>query len=88
MRSIGADSIRWELNKLGIEADKMPSIATINRILKRNGLIKKSVKTQRKSVIPYPSPVVEKPNDVHQLILVGPRYYKVNGVERFSPLHL
>ena len=50
---IGADSISWELNKLGIEADKMPSIATINRILKRNGLIKKSVKTQRKSVIPY-----------------------------------
>jgi putative transposase len=86
---IGADSISWELNKLGIEADKMPSIATINRILKRNGLIKKSVKTQRKSVIPYPSPVVEKPNDVHQLDPVGPRYIKGNnGVERFFSIHL
>ena len=86
---IGADSISWELSKLGFDDNKLPSIATINRILKRNGLISKSSKARKKYVIPYPSPKMEKPNDVHQLDPVGPRYINGNkGVERFFSIHL
>ncbi len=42
---IGVSAIKWELNKSG---DNLPSDRTINRILKREGLVKKnSVHSQR-----------------------------------------
>jgi putative transposase len=42
---VGVSAIKWELTKLGL---KFPSDSTINRILKREGLVKKnSLCTQR-----------------------------------------
>lgn len=86
---IGAESILWELHKLGVPEDKTPSAATINRILKRNNLINKSKSKTLRHTIHYPAPEATMPNDVHQLDPVGPRYIKgVNGVEKFYSLHL
>lgn len=86
---IGADSILWELHKLGIDEDKIPSIPTINRIIKRNGLINTSPKPSYKHTIPYPAPLVEQPNDLHQFDPIGPRFINgTNGVERFFSLNL
>lgn len=64
----GAISILYELEKMGID---IPSIATINRILKRNGLIKKSVVSIKKTK-EYPTHYY----DVQQMDLIGPRYLK------------
>jgi len=64
----GAISILYELNQLGIDA---PSVATINRILKRNGLIKKTETAISKSK-EYPTHYY----DVQQMDLIGPRYLK------------
>jgi len=84
---IGADSISWELEKLGI--DKAPSIRTIDRILKRNGLVDNGLKPKTKYKIPYPAPDTNAPNDVHQLDPVGPRYIKgTNGVEKLFSINL
>ena len=85
----GADSIIWELTKLGVSKETIPSIATVNRILNRNGLIKSNAKSIAKFKIPYPTPPTLKPNDVHQLDSVGPRYINgVNGIERFFSLNI
>lgn len=64
----GAISILYELNQLGID---VPSVATINRILKRNGLIKKTETAISKSK-EYPTHYY----DVQQMDLIGPRYLK------------
>jgi len=64
----GAISILYELNQLEIDA---PSVATINRILKRNGLIKKTETAISKSK-EYPTHYY----DVQQMDLIGPRYLK------------
>lgn len=45
---IGVSAIKWELSKSGFDA---PSDRTINRVLKREGLVKKnSVRSQRRRV--------------------------------------
>ncbi len=45
---IGASAIKWEMSKSGFEA---PSDRTINRVLKREGLVKKnSVRPKRRRV--------------------------------------
>lgn len=86
---IGAESILWELHKLQVPNELIPSVATINRILKRNNLISKAKPNTSKHNIPYPAPEVKSPNDVHQLDPVGPRFIKGNkGVEKFYSLNL
>lgn len=86
---IGADSIQWELEHRGlVSPEQIPSITTINRILKRNNLIKKKALPKRLS-LPYPRPIINHPNSVHQLDTVGPRYINgKNGVERFYCINL
>lgn len=86
---IGADSIQWELEHRGlVSPEQIPSITTINRILKRNDLIKKKTLPKRLS-LPYPGPIIDQPNAVHQLDIVGPRYINgKNGVERFYCINL
>ena len=64
----GAISILYEFERLGI---KPPSVTTINRILKRNDLIKKS-KVKRLKNTEYPSYF----SGVQQMDLIGPRYLK------------
>lgn len=78
----GAVAIQWELERLGIRP--LPAIWTINRILKRQGLLIKPTYHRRAST--YPALQPSEPNVVHQLDLVGPRYLK--SKERFYGVHL
>ncbi|MFQ5932999.1 MAG: helix-turn-helix domain-containing protein [Nitrospiraceae bacterium] len=78
----GAFAIQWQLQQLGVEP--VPAIWTINRILRRHGLLVKPRYQPRGK--PYPAVGVQGPNHVHQLDLVGPRY--LHGGSRFYGVHL
>lgn len=78
----GALAIQWQLQKLGVHP--VPHIWTINRILKRHGLVVKPTYAPRGKL--YPVLVPKHPNDIHQLDLVGPRY--LEGGQRFYGVHL
>lgn len=67
----GVFAIRHKLSDIGI-ADG-PADATIGRIIRDAGLVKKAEK-RAKIGTPYPAPLAEAPNDLHQLDLWGPRY--------------
>lgn len=69
----GAYAIWHHLKKQGITP---PSVATINRILRKHGLTRKKVKYQ-KSGIDYP----EIPEDTQLMDLIGPRYLR--GGQRY-----
>jgi transposase-like protein len=69
----GALTIMYEIERMGL---KPPSISTINRVLKRNDLIKSSSVKVRKG-IEYPNHFTL----VQQMDLVGPRY--LTGGSRF-----
>lgn len=85
----GADSILWELRKLGVGEEKLPSVSTVNKIIKHNNLLKSKDIISKKRVLPYPAPEVTRLNDVHQFDTVGPRYINGNkGVEKFYSLHI
>lgn len=79
---IGAVAISWELTKLGINP---PPLWTINRVLKRRGLVKKKVKGYQPKGKAYPEIEADVPNKVHQVDLLGPRYLK--SKERFYSLN-
>ena len=72
---IGAISINFDLQQQGITP--LP-LSTINKILKRNELIRKRPKYTPKGV-DYPSLPVQQSNYVHQFDVVGPRYLKTDG---------
>ena len=72
---IGAFNISWHLSQQGVTP---PPIPTINKILKRNELVRKSTKYQPKGV-DYPTPNITKSSDLHQFDIVGPRYLKTDG---------
>lgn len=74
----GAISIQYELRRLGIQP---PPVWTINRILNRNGLNKRS-SSRSSSPKEYPAPFIR----THQMDLVGPRYLKGDG--RFFSLNI
>jgi len=78
----GAFTIQYEMKRLGL--NPLP-ISTINRILKRNGLIIKRNKYEP-SGIAYPKTGDDFANSVHQLDVVGPRYIKGDG--RFYSFNL
>ncbi len=75
---IGAISIQYEFLRLGIEP---PQIWTINRVLKKHGVIKQSKKRISKN-IDYPELFIS----THQMDLVGPRY--LSGGLRFYVLNI
>ena len=72
---IGASNIDWQLRQEGINP---PSISTINRILKRNSLVRKRERYIPKGTA-YPAPSITRSNDLHQLDVIGPRYLKGDG---------
>ena len=72
---IGASNIDWQLRQEGIDP---PSISTINRILKRNSLVRKRERYIPKGTT-YPAPSITRSNDLHQLDVIGPRYLKGDG---------
>lgn len=72
---IGAFNISWHLSKQGINP---PPIGTINKILKRNDLVRKRPKYEPKNV-DYPSLEITHSNYLHQFDVLGPRYLKTDG---------
>lgn len=72
---IGAFNISWHLSQQGI---KPPAIRTIDKILKRNDLVRKHPRYQSKN-IDYPALQVIHSNHLHQFDVVGPRYLKADG---------
>ncbi len=74
----GAYPIMHELIRQGIEP---PSVATINRILKKHGLVK-TKRVYVKSGIDYP----EEPLNMQLMDLIGPRYLK--GGDRFYLMNI
>jgi len=72
---IGAFNISWHLSQQGIQP---PSMGTINKILKRNNLVRKHPRYQSKNV-DYPALKVFHSNQLHQFDVVGPRYLKIDG---------
>jgi len=85
----GAQAILWTLEDLGLP--QVPSLMTINRILKRNGLIRPREKRYKPKGKAYPSIEVKGLNDLHQMDIVGPRYlvgpirfYSANVMDIYS----
>jgi putative transposase len=72
---IGALSISYDLQQQGMTP--LP-LSTINKILKRNELVRKKPKYTPKGV-DYPSLQIMRSNYVHQFDVVGPRYLKTDG---------
>ena len=76
----GAVAIHQELDNLGYRTK--PALSTINRILKRNGLIanQKTKAKEKSSSKYYPHIKARHPGHLHQLDLVTPRYVRGFGV--------
>lgn len=76
----GAVAIHQELDNLGYHYK--PALSTINRVLKRNGLIVKKERDakEKSSKTFYPEIKARHPGHLHQLDLVTPRYIKGFGV--------
>ena len=82
----GAQSTQWEMTAAGIE--NIPSIATINRIFKRNDLIEQKVKRYEPKRKAYPNFIAKYSNHMHQLDLVGPCYLRGSRTIRFYSLNV
>jgi hypothetical protein len=76
----GAVAIHQELDNFGYR--NKPALSTINRVLKRNGLIAKQKKDakEKSSKKYFPHIKARHPGHLHQLDLVTPRYVKGFGV--------
>jgi len=72
---IGALNIKWHLKEKGFDP---PPISTINKVLKRNDLVKIRRKYKPKGAN-YPALDVDHSNFLHQFDVVGPRYLKTDG---------
>lgn len=84
---IGPESIQWELAQR--RCQRIPSLATIGRILLRHRATKKGRKGQKVGGRqPYPYVPASRMGDLHQTDLVGPRYLKgPRGAIRFYSFH-
>jgi len=72
---IGALNIKWHLKDQGLTP---PPISTINKVLKRNELVKVRKRYEPKGAN-YPSLTAGYSNFMHQFDVVGPRYLKTDG---------
>jgi putative transposase len=72
---VGANAINWALQKRGVSP--LP-ISTINRVVKRRGLLRKKERPASKHR-PYVELPGMGPNNIHQADLVGPRFIKKDG---------
>ena len=80
----GAQAILWELEDQGISP--LPSLRTINRILKRNDLTHRRTGKYEPKGTPYPKLPSLLPNQTHQMDMVGPCY--LTGPIRFYGLNV
>ena len=82
----GAQAILWELEDLGVSP--LPSLRTINRILKCNELTHRRTGKYEPKGTPYPKLPSLLPNQTHQMDMVGPcyltgpiRFYGLNAID-------
>src|SRR6202011_2750486 len=70
---VGADAVGWELKKLGVEP---PPKRTLERIGARSGAPRGRRGGGRRAAkgVPYPTLAAERPDELHQADLVGPRH--------------
>jgi len=80
----GAQAIQWELEDLGVSP--LPSLRTLNRILKRNDLTHRRTGKYEPKGTPYPKLPSLLPNQTHQMDMVGPCY--LTGPIRFYGLNV
>lgn len=80
----GAQAITWELEDQGVEP--IPSVRTIGRILRRNGLTNRRTGRYISKGKKYPAPQAGIPGKVHQMDRVGPCYLK--GPVRFYSINM
>lgn len=80
---IGAVGVDWLLKQQG---DQRPAMATINRVIRRNGLTRKRPPRYNPKGLDYPSIEITKSNVMHQMDIVGPRYLKSDG--RFYSINI
>lgn len=73
----GAQAIHWELSEQGISS--LPSLRTINRIIKRNDLTHRRTGRYEPKGLPYPQFETKIPNHRQQLDFVGPRHLRTTG---------
>lgn len=71
---IGALNIKWTLEQKGIPIP----ISTINKVLKRNNLIRKKCVYEPKDT-DYPELEITESNFLHEFDSIGPRYLKTDG---------
>ena len=72
---VGAANITWHLQQAGMIS---PSMATINRVIKRYHLIQKRPRYSPKGTN-YPCLTIIRSNELHQIDMIGPRYLKGDG---------
>jgi len=82
----GAQAIHWEMEELGVRP--LPSIRTVNRIIRRHGLTRRRTGIYESKGKVYPKLPSLLPNQTHQADWVGPcylkgplRFYSLNGVD-------
>lgn len=85
---VGTLAIRYELQRTGI---KPPAARTIDRILHKHGLTRKHQRKYVPKGKDYPGIEADKPHEVHQMDIVGPRFitsdgrfYSVNAMDVFT----
>lgn len=82
---VGAEVIREALHRHNVVP--LPSISTIERVLRRHGYPRRTSRQPSRPTEPYPAPRATRPGDLHQNDLVGPRYLRgPRGVVRFYAL--
>lgn len=79
----GAQAILWEMESLSLTP--LPSERTINRLLRRQGLISPPTSPYQPTGKVYPALQGTRVNRVHQMDFVGPRYLRCPT--RFYSLH-
>jgi transposase InsO family protein len=88
----GAQAIQWEMEERRIQA--VPSVRTINRVLKRNNRVVKGQKRYEPKGKKYPALPADRPNQTHQADLLGPfylgrskRFYSLNVIDLATGRH-
>lgn len=83
---IGAEVVHLELRHQRVRP--LPSLSTIERILRRHGYPKRRPRRRKGGGEPYPAPRARFPGDLQQTDLVGPRHLRgPKGVTRFYSVH-
>ncbi len=83
----GADAVAWELELAKIRP--RPARRTIERILQREGRTRRApAVSHERSGTPYPYPRADRPGDLQETDLVGPRHLRApSGPVRFFGFH-